>query len=345
LKLLANFCTNRTFQISLGAFTSTNYSFDSACPQGSTIAPLLFMLYFNRISECIVHDYILFADDLVIYLACTTTHKIISELKVALAELLSWCTTNKLVINFSKTKWMLFSKSNNKELSIAEELTVDDVVIERVKVFKYLGVYFDPSFSFTNHFEHVINKVCSTTAWIFKIKRLINCSLFKSILHAFIISVIDYCLPIWGNMHDKYLDKLQSKINQLIIAFYQPSLLRKHGLNKQIIVNSLLDSVGILTVKERYKYHILDFTFKALKYSSSVREIREFFVFSKSSRRQLLQTITHDSRSFEKSIVFQGIKLWNALPVDLRDINLTLPAFQCKLGNLLRESRDDIYVI
>jgi len=180
--------------LSLGAFTSTNNSFDSACPQGSTIAPLLFMSYFDRISKCIVHDYILFADDFVIYLACTSTPKIISELKEGLAELPSWCTMHKLVINFSKTKWMLFP-SSNKEISIAEELTVDDVVVERVKVFKYLDVYLD-LFLFTNHFEHVINKVCSTTAWIFKIKRFINSSLFKSILHAFIISVIDYCFFI-----------------------------------------------------------------------------------------------------------------------------------------------------
>jgi len=48
----------------------------------------------------------------------------------------------------------------------------------------------DESFSFTTHNEYVFNKLCSTSVWTFKIKKLINHNhcLFKSILHDFIIS-------------------------------------------------------------------------------------------------------------------------------------------------------------
>ena len=283
----------------------------------------------------------LFADDLVIYAASQSVDTIVQQLKDSLVALLDWCSTNKLIINFSKTKWILFSKTNKTKIC-TPVLSVYNQVIEYVMSFKYLGIWMDESFSFSTHYEHVFNKLCSTSVWIFKLKRLINHSLFKSILHAFILSLVDYCLPIWGNMHNKFLDKMQSKINQLLLAYYEPSFFKKH--NKPTIVNSLLDKVGILTVRERYKYYILDFTFKTLKFSSNVDDIKTFFEFSQSSRRQLLKTITHSSKLFEKSIVYQGIKLWNALPVELRDINLSLLSFQRYLTNYLRDSRDDIYV-
>jgi len=134
----------------------------------------------------------------------------------------------------------------------------------------------DEFFSFTTHNDHVFDKLCSTSVQIFKIKRLINhhhC-LFKSILHAFIIFLVDYCFPIWGNMHNKFLDKMQSKINQLLLAYYEPSFFKNH--NKPTIVDSSLNKVGTLTVRERYKYYILNCTFNTLKFSSNVDDIKLF---------------------------------------------------------------------
>jgi len=145
-------------------------------------------------------------------------------------------------------------------------------------------------------------------------------------------------------MHKKYLDKLQSKINKLHLAYYEPSYYKKAIQGANHSFDSLLNKAGILTVSERYKYHLLEFTFKALKFSSSVNEIKSFFVFSQTSRRQLLQTVRHDSIVFQKSIVYQGCKCWNALPLELRDINLTLSAFQSQLISFLRKSRVDDYV-
>jgi len=87
---------------------------------------------------------------------------------------------------------------------------------------------------------------------MFKLKWLSNHSLLKSFLHAIILALVDYCLPIWGNMHNKFLDKMQSKIKQLLHADYEPSFCKKH--NKPTIVNSLLDKVGILTVEVQILY-------------------------------------------------------------------------------------------
>jgi len=211
LNILGSYCTNRSFKISFDEFTSTSYTFSSACPQGSTLAPLLFMLFFDKIDQCIELKYLPFADDLVIYAASQSVDTIVQQLKDSLVALLDWCSTNKLIINFSKTKWILFSKTNKTKIC-TPVLSVNNQVTEYVKSFKYLGIWMDESFSFTTHYEHVFHKLCSTSVWIFKLKRLINHSLFKSILHAFILSLVDYCLPIWGNMHNKFLDKMQSKI-------------------------------------------------------------------------------------------------------------------------------------
>jgi len=263
LALLANFCLSRNFQIRIGNFTSANYVFNSACLQGSTLAPLLFMLFFDQISECISLGYLLFADDLVIFTSSTSSTDIVCNLNSALTDFNAWCLKNNLVINFSKTKWMLFSKTSC-HTDDACQVSYENVAIEKVANFKYLGVFLDERRSFIDHFEHVFNKLCSATTWILKIKRFLNSSLFRSLLHAFIFSHIDYCFPIWGSLQDKYLCKLENKINHLLLAYFEPSLLRKYGKNWKAHwdPNFTLNKIGVLNVRERYRFQVLDFTLK-----------------------------------------------------------------------------------
>ena len=108
-------------------------------------------------------------------------------------------------------------------------------------------------------------------------------------------------------------------------------------------VNDLLIKANILTVKERYDYYVLVFVFYALKFKSPVTSIQSFFEFSQHSRRQLLTKKRHNSKIFEKCVSLQGEKLWNALPISLRDINFTPVMFKFKLIQLLTSSRDNIY--
>ena len=164
LKLLGSYFKIRTFQFSLGSYISTEYFFNSACPQGSTLASLLFMLFFDQVNECISLDYISFADYLVILKHDKSVDEIIASLQKALISLKTWCFTNKLSINFSKTKWMLFSKTVLHDRD--KNLVVENECIEKVSTFKYLCLWMDETLSVFTYYEKVVSKVSSAMVWI-----------------------------------------------------------------------------------------------------------------------------------------------------------------------------------
>ena len=80
----------------------------------------------------------LYADDAVIMVSDPKAMSII------LGKLSSWCMENSLTINETKTKWMLFHGKKNDNTVFK----LNNIVLERVYTFKYLGVTIGPEFKF-----------------------------------------------------------------------------------------------------------------------------------------------------------------------------------------------------
>jgi len=109
-------------------------------------------------------------------------------------------------------------------------------------------------------------------------------------------------------------------------------------------MDDILQSCDILGVNERYIYQTASFVCKTLKFTSPVKEINQFFVFNKRSRRQILTIPTHRYKVGENCITYQGAKVWNSLPVGIRDINLAHYEFDSKLINWCLANRKKVFV-
>ncbi len=65
---------------------------------------------------------------------------------------------NKLSLNASKTKYIIFSKH---KLTIVCNLDIADTLIERVKIFNLLGVYLDEKLTWSEWVNHCVGKPSS----------------------------------------------------------------------------------------------------------------------------------------------------------------------------------------
>ena len=78
-------------------------------PQGSIIGPLLFNIFFNDIVKaCHKFAFVLYADDTTLNSFGKNTDEIENSITYELQKVFKWFDANKLCLNVSKSKFMLF---------------------------------------------------------------------------------------------------------------------------------------------------------------------------------------------------------------------------------------------
>ena len=135
--------------------------------QGSTLGPLLFLLYINDLHNCLGKSNArIFADDTTLFYSSKDPMDVQNTIYDEFQSLLNCCTANKLSVNFKKT--------NYKEIAPAHKTKLINLpCIEKKSHIKYLGVYLDDKFSWSFQIQHIINKlskslsVVSTTTMIY----------------------------------------------------------------------------------------------------------------------------------------------------------------------------------
>ena len=314
------------------------------CPQGGILSPILFSLFYNGVGDSIFSKfYWLFADDLSFYTFNSDISKLISDLSSILKELDTWCSARDLIINFTKTKYLIVSKTHQD--GPFPSLTCRGNVSERVEEFRYLGIIFDSALSFNQHFDYVSHKVSSAIGCLHKLKRYISVETFRTLLNSFVLSIIDYGLIIWGSLCASKLDKLQSKINSLLGSYFFPNLVNKfqkiskiaksyenhHYKIPKINYLDLYEECNILTVSERFKYFCAVFCYKSTRFDW-IPELTNNFRPSNSTRNNNFLIPSHNSEFFKKSSFYQSIVVWNSLSSEAKDTTLSLRQF-CRILN------------
>jgi hypothetical protein len=181
-------------------FRSTFRINSSGVPQGTIIAPLLFLCYINDLPHATQHKPILFADDTTLIIKCDKTEPYNETLNKALADTATWLKTNNLQINTIKTKIMEFRSYNTNELNI--QLKYDNEYIQNVDSFKILGIILDKHLNFKEHIDYICNRL---ERYVYALKRIRQTISTESALvayYGYVSSVISYGLIIWGNSVD-----------------------------------------------------------------------------------------------------------------------------------------------
>ena len=82
----------------------------------------------------------MYADDSTLYMSATTATEINATLNTVLQFVSEWVERNKLALNISKTKSILFGTKHSLNPKSKQNHVINNVEIEQVEMTKLLGV-------------------------------------------------------------------------------------------------------------------------------------------------------------------------------------------------------------
>ena len=140
-KVLSSYLTDRYQYVSYGKLTSSLLKLTCGVPQGSVLGPLLFIIFINDITNASsLAKYILFADDLNIFLENSDRNVLYEQANSVLKDVYEYCEANLLIVNFDKCCFMEFSKNCVYNLP-HPKIGVGVRFFKKVECCKFLGVH------------------------------------------------------------------------------------------------------------------------------------------------------------------------------------------------------------
>ena len=110
-----------------------------------------------------------------------------------------WIVSNKMQLNFRKSKVMWFSASLKKLVSLPE-VVVSDKVLEIVDTCTqlYLGLMFDSKLSWESQVSNVCKKMSYYTYLLTCQRHILNDELKRLLVDSLVSSHLTYALCVWG---------------------------------------------------------------------------------------------------------------------------------------------------
>ena len=213
LRWIGAFLLERQQRVIVGGCRSGWAPVPSGVPQGSVLAPLLFILYVNDVPDTLSCGIKVFADDSKLYRPVrhfTDPPALQEDLNAAVR----WADKWQLTFNADKCKVLHIGRQNRHHPYTLRGETLEDTAAERD-----LGVYVDAELKFRRQAAAAVSKASKVMAVMYRSFQLLNSLTLPILFKTLVRPHLEYGNLIWGpfNRADQQLvERVQRRATKMV---------------------------------------------------------------------------------------------------------------------------------
>ena len=254
LRWFDSYLSDRTQYVSNNGTNSDCMNVTCGVPQGSV--PLFFLIFINDLPNVSRKlKFHLFADDTNIYYDTETLDKLVKTVNIELKFIKRWLDANKLSLNIDKTNYVIFH-STSSSISPDTVIEIGKKYITRVKYLKFLGLLLDENLSWKYHLGELSNNLARTCDILFRIRNLLTSESLICIYNALFMSFLQYCITVWGQTYDSYLEPIFKLQKKAVIAI-SPQPYRSLSL-------PIFKKLKLLRLQDIFQLRLLTFVYESI---------------------------------------------------------------------------------
>ena len=291
-------------------------------PQGSTLGPLLFLIYVNDLPQYVNNGRIsMYADDTVLYCTGKTVDDVNESMKRCLSSVCDWYEGNRLCLNTGKSNTMLVASSrvNISNRSSCLCIQMQDQDIEQVSSMKYLGVHIDDQLTWDKHISELISRLSSKVAWLRRLSTVLPKTLLCKSYNTYVQPILEYACSVWGNCAQYNLDQVQRLQNRAARAICKNyDFINTRGLD-------LVLGLGWTPFIYRRKYFIAVQMFKCIHGMAPANLCNDIIMACEAHDKTTRSIYSNDvvipdarTEFYKRSFKYEGAVVWNNLPDHLK---------------------------
>jgi hypothetical protein len=214
----SNYLSNRTQRVEVNGALSESAPLDMSVFQGTILGPTLFSCFINDLPNCTDLLTVLYADDTTGLDSDSDLNSLMARASSELTKMAHWFQANKMSLNTSKTKYIIFhapGKKVNSDIALyIDENTPNTphdpsrvTTVERIhsrhqdynsQAFKLLGIYLDEHLNFNHNTTQLSNKLSRANFFLNRVKHTLSPRALKSLYLSFFHSHLLYCATIYS---------------------------------------------------------------------------------------------------------------------------------------------------
>ena len=337
LQWFKSFLTGRTQRVKISGMYSESCDVPFGAPQGSVLGPKLFNI--NVRSQPIVFKQCCFnsssfADDSNgrRSFAISFQFEVISnEVPKCIDKIVQWSNEHFMKINPEKTELLLFRPISLNSEVVINGVLLGDQCIRFSKFVKNVGVWLDENLTLDKHVNSVVSHCHKILRDIGHVKKYMQRTHLEQLIHA-VICRLDYCNCLFVNIGKDNLFKLQKLQNTAARIIL--------GRRRRESASAALKELHWLNIDARITFKILLLVHKVVRGKCNLK--LTYKTFNGRPEDELkLETPTFNTKYGTRLFEYNGSRLWNALPLNLRKEEDT-EVYKKLLKTLLFDGNDEL---